>query len=599
MANNTIEIVLKAKDEASKVIKGISGGFKDFQKTAKEVGTQFAVIGAATGAVIYDITNAAANYTQAAQAMEQQFGVSSDTIVSKLSEVADGTINNTDLILAANRSMALNVTKDVGQMAELLEFARVRARAMGTDTTSAFNDIVTGIGRGSPMILDNLGIITKGWNEEATAAGVAYDSQFILNKVLEQGRDVMEQVGDVQMTTKEQTQALWASVDNLKVEFGEQLLPIMADVIGAFSGVLEWVKQLTPEQKRLAAEVLAGVAAFTAISGAALLLIAAINPITIAIGAVIAGFVLLTIELDKQGLTWAEFGLAVQVTWAETEWWIAYYVNLAIYHLRRLTMATDEELQAMAESMDADLAQKWQKVAKGYEDLNALHAEKQLEQRLAIEDSLALQRDAVERLTGETREAALAQWTQQVEEAKMKYGEIKTGTTAEIEAMRAQIAIQQEAIRKESAAQLAETASVMIAKFTEMKEGANLQIDSIASAWQALRSALANPISAVVKITQMISSMMSGSSSSSKSTSTKKAQFGGKVQGGRPVTVGEAGAELFLPDTSGRIMPNYRLAGAGAGGVQVNINGGFYLDERAAEHIGDLIIEKLKSNIRL
>lgn len=47
-------------------------------------------------------------------------------------------------------------------MAQLLQVAVVRGQAMGLSAEQAFNDIVTGIGRMSPMILDNLGIVTGG-----------------------------------------------------------------------------------------------------------------------------------------------------------------------------------------------------------------------------------------------------------------------------------------------------------------------------------------------------------------------------------------------------------------------------------------------------
>lgn len=47
--------------------------------------------------------------------------------------------------------------------------------------------------------------------------------------------------------------------------------------------------------------------------------------------------------------------------------------------------------------------------------------------------------------------------------------------------------------------------------------------------------------------------------------------MGGPVSAGQPYVVGEAGPELFLPKTSGTIIPNYALAGVGAGGAQYNI----------------------------
>jgi hypothetical protein len=46
--------------------------------------------------------------------------------------------------------------------------------------------------------------------------------------------------------------------------------------------------------------------------------------------------------------------------------------------------------------------------------------------------------------------------------------------------------------------------------------------------------------------------------------------IGGPVQRGQPYLVGERGAELFVPSSSGSIVSNKNLAGAGGGGVTVN-----------------------------
>ena len=48
--------------------------------------------------------------------------------------------------------------------------------------------------------------------------------------------------------------------------------------------------------------------------------------------------------------------------------------------------------------------------------------------------------------------------------------------------------------------------------------------------------------------------------------------IGGSVQRGRPVMVGERGAELFVPSSSGSIVSNKNLAGAGVGGGGITVN---------------------------
>jgi hypothetical protein len=101
-------------------------------------------------------------------------------------------------MLAANRAMVLGVADNTEEFTELMEIARDRARAMGLTIEQAFNDIVTGIGRGSPLILDNLGLVIDqvAANEDyASSLGKTADAlteeekkQALLNAVLEQGK---------------------------------------------------------------------------------------------------------------------------------------------------------------------------------------------------------------------------------------------------------------------------------------------------------------------------------------------------------------------------------------------------------------------------
>lgn len=66
---------------------------------------------------------------------------------------------------------------------------------------------------------------------------------------------------------------------------------------------------------------------------------------------------------------------------------------------------------------------------------------------------------------------------------------------------------------------------------------------------------------------------------------------GGTVTRGRAYTVGENGPELFVPNTSGTIVPNHRMSGGA--NIVVNITGTF-LSEDAAEQMGDMLIDRLR-----
>ena len=100
-------------------------------------------------------------------------------MLATLRNASQGTISDYDLMLSANRAMMLGVAQNSDEMTKLLEVAMRRGQAMGLSTQQAFNDIVTGIGRASPMILDNLGIVinaTETYEAYARSIGVAADT---------------------------------------------------------------------------------------------------------------------------------------------------------------------------------------------------------------------------------------------------------------------------------------------------------------------------------------------------------------------------------------------------------------------------------------
>lgn len=54
--------------------------------------------------------------------------------------------------------MSFGVANTGQEMASLIQLAMAQAAKMGISATQAFNDLVTGVGRLSPMILDDLGV---------------------------------------------------------------------------------------------------------------------------------------------------------------------------------------------------------------------------------------------------------------------------------------------------------------------------------------------------------------------------------------------------------------------------------------------------------
>lgn len=130
-------------------------------------------------------------------------GESGQAILQAMQVASQGTVSNADLMAAANRALVLGVADSAEEMAALTEAAIIRGRDVGVGATQAVNDLVTGIGRMSPEILDNLGIVGAQQSIEAYAQSLGKTAQqltevekkqALVNAVLEStsGVDLMD-----------------------------------------------------------------------------------------------------------------------------------------------------------------------------------------------------------------------------------------------------------------------------------------------------------------------------------------------------------------------------------------------------------------------
>jgi hypothetical protein len=181
-------------------------------------------------------------------AFEAGMGNQATAAIERLREASRGQISDMDLMLSANRAMMLGVTQDAEEMARLMEVAIARGGAMGLTATQAFNDLVTGIGRAQPEILDNLGILTggqAGYAAYAKSIGKTAQEltelekrQYLVNKVL-------SETPASAATATNSIATIGVAWQNLWTAFGEGL-SIGGDVgglSGFFSGLTDYVKR--------------------------------------------------------------------------------------------------------------------------------------------------------------------------------------------------------------------------------------------------------------------------------------------------------------------------------------------------------------------
>jgi hypothetical protein len=198
------------------------------------------------GAQMWEGLNEGARSLELADSFRSQLGGSEaalDSFLGKLREASSNTINDTDLIRSASRAMALGVTQDADEMAELMEIARFRGRQMGLDVGQAFSDIATGIGRGSAMLLDNLGIVVRlpevyGAYAESVGKTVeqlsaAEKQQALLNQVLQDGREQIEAAGGMTDSVADKYRQLTTDLQNAGSATWEYIAASAALAMGA------------------------------------------------------------------------------------------------------------------------------------------------------------------------------------------------------------------------------------------------------------------------------------------------------------------------------------------------------------------------------
>lgn len=160
--------------------------------------------------------------TQSFEQLATKSGQSGAVLLAALRSASGGEIDDLNLKLAANRANLLGVADSADEFARLMAIARSRAQAMGTTTSDAFNDLVTGLGRGSPLILDNLGITVKlGEANEAYAKTLGKTAAQLTDTEKKQAliNAVLAQSADQTAASSDSFAKLGTSVTNLQQSF--------------------------------------------------------------------------------------------------------------------------------------------------------------------------------------------------------------------------------------------------------------------------------------------------------------------------------------------------------------------------------------------
>jgi|DEB0MinimDraft_6_1074348.scaffolds.fasta_scaffold08110_2 hypothetical protein len=229
-------------------LKQFRGAMGNIDHSLKKLSGGFGALGGVIGAtfavdVIKQFVSESVDLASKMEGVEAAFNRLNDpNLLDNLRKATAGTVDDLKLMQTAVKAENFRIPMDT--LAKGLEFAQRRAQATGESVDYMVDSFVTGLGRESVKILDNLGISTielqaktKELGSMAAAVGQIMDEEF-------------EKVGERVTTTSMKIDKQRASVTNLKTEVGEKLLPIYSRFLNGTIKGLDNINFILDDQEK-------------------------------------------------------------------------------------------------------------------------------------------------------------------------------------------------------------------------------------------------------------------------------------------------------------------------------------------------------------
>lgn len=578
MNNSILEIIIKARDEASAKVAGINKSLKDMEPAFKKMATAgtvaFGALTAVAGTALKEFAEDQAQMALATQELDNTLEQMSANGLNKLQEAAGAGV---DIFEALHQEMSragqaalklgfddeaasaafaklFKVTKDTAQANKELQIAMDLARNKGIDLDAAVK-ILT--------------LTHAGATKELKAQGIAIDENAsALENIDKISKSVTGSAGKYAETAKGQWEILTNSINNAKSALGAALAPVLASIVQKIQPVLDKVLAWIEANPELVKQIFLFAAAVSAV-------VAAAGALGLILPAILSGFSFL---LSPVGLvTLAVLAVVAAIVYFRDE--IAAFFAI-VEEKTGIISFFRETWNALAAVWREQLLPALEKLWEALQPLAPLFE--------LIGQVIGAALMVVLTTFIETLKVIIGVLTEVAKWIMVIYTHILNFLVAGINKAR-------------------EALSFFSGLFAKFQESAKKAIDAVIAFFQPLIDTVNHLISLMERVAGSIGKVVSAAGGAIKGAASAVGNavgnvFGGKAQGG-PVSggasylVGEHGPELFTPGTGGVITPNNALGGAGS--IVVNINGGNYLSEEVAMEMGDYIVEALKRVSRI
>ena len=559
-SSKVLEIIVKAKDQASKSFDEISKNSKKLEDSLKNV-KKYSWI--ATTALVWLGTVMVKQATDiepvrnAFENLTKTVGESSEEMLKSLKESSKGAVSEYDLMLSANRAMKLWVTDNMQDMNDLMKIARLYGQQMGQDVTQSFNDIVTGLWRWSPMILDNLWIIIdseKAYEEYAqtlwkTANELTKQekTQALVNATLVEWRKALDEFGEPAQTMGERLAELKNSFTEMWTKIWTALLPVLEKILTAIQPIIDKMVDRINANPELAAKILMTV---TAISWLIFVLSSVVPAITTVIWVftTMGGFITWTLIPAVWWLTgvlWTA-GLTLAV------WWLRKWLSW----LEDKIVSTDEKIEMYKEQIEI---LDWQLQA-------GIITQDQYNEKVAEYNQKIFEAQEKSRTFWQYMKDEFNEMLQMLTFQNGKFNEWREATKTLMQMLR------------ERFWKVADRISNVLVKSIDSA------IDRLRELWKRAQ-----------KVGADVWSTVSNAWSSAKNRVSDKISWfanGWQVKGNVPILVGERWPELFVPKSSWTIVPNENITNNNW--ITVNISWVSVRNETDIQEIANEMIRQIK-----
>ena len=168
---------------------------------------------------IAELVNGGLEMAEQADGVTRAFNsLNQEGLLDNLRKATKGTVNDVQLMTAAVQANDFRIPlEDLGKY---LEFAQLKAQQTGQSVDYMTNSIVTGLGRKSPMILDNLGISAAEISEKTKETGD------FMKAVAEIVDNQLAAAGDTYISAADRAAQKTVELQNAQKALGDEILPL-------------------------------------------------------------------------------------------------------------------------------------------------------------------------------------------------------------------------------------------------------------------------------------------------------------------------------------------------------------------------------------